>query len=147
MEQTNKGFSFLKLIKDHVEAGITHIPGHLLNRNAFFTYWKEITADNKWVPSHIFLLYDLILDRDPKKNSFTPITNKNKLNNGQNSWDGLMFAQHMVKYNSLHHPTPMEQKLIELSHVDVSTLMQRVDAITGKYPNITVAACNQVYTG
>lgn len=104
--------------------------------NEFFTYWKQITVDNKKVPSHIFLLRDLILGHDPKNGSFTPITNKNKLSNGQNSWDGLMFAVHMVKYNSLYHPTPMEQKLIELSHVDKFVLMQRVNEIN-----------NQVVTG
>lgn len=106
-----------------------------LNLNEYFAYWKQITANNTKVSSHIFLLHELILGRDPKNSAFTPITNKNKLYNGQKSWDGLEHAICILGRrlsDTIKQSTATEQKMIELSHADKSILIQRLNAIKSR---------------
>jgi len=98
----------------------------------YFAYWKSITRDNQKVPAHIFLLHDLILGRDPKKCSFSPITNKNKLDNGQNRWDSLMIAKFYVQFRAIKNPQLLEKTLLELSGTDVSALGIKVEEIKSK---------------
>jgi len=66
---------------------------------AYFKFWKEITADNAVLGSHYFLLHNLVLGRDPKRNGFSPVTNKNKLVNGHHKWGGLAGAVANVRWS------------------------------------------------
>lgn len=99
----------------------------------YFAYWKNITRDNEKLPAHIFLLHDLILNRDPKKNSFSPITNKNKLNNGCTRWSSLIQAKKALDFCSLNKPNKRESKLMELSATYNNTdLKAKLNCITSK---------------
>ena len=85
----------------------------------YFAYWKSLTHNNAKIPSHFFLLHDIILGRDPKKVSFSPITNKNKLNNGMKRWKGLEAAINRLVYSLKHEK---DSKLVELSGVGSTTI-------------------------
>ena len=97
------------------------------NLKEYFAYWKEITAKNAKLPASTFLLHDLILGRDPKKSAFTPITNKNKLANGQTRWQGLYWAIRNLEYKVKH--TAELKKMFELSGkypIEIATIANRI---------------------
>lgn len=64
----------------------------------FSIIWKALTAGRKVQPSYIFLLHDLLLDRDPRGSSFSMKTNKLKLANGQRPWEGVDTAAKNLYY-------------------------------------------------
>jgi hypothetical protein len=64
----------------------------------YYDYWRSLSRDNAKLPAHLFLLHDLIRGKEPRCNSFSPITNKNKLANGRNTWSGLYQAKYALSY-------------------------------------------------
>lgn len=99
----------------------------------YFAYWKSITRDNARLPSRTFLLHDLILNRDPKKGSFSPITNKNKLANGSRVWQGLEEAVSSLSFRlGRKDGSKEEKKLVELSGIDPAELKNRIGRINYK---------------
>ena len=95
----------------------------------YFAYWKSITRDNACLSPHIFLLHDLILNRDPKKGAFSPITSKNKLNNGCTRWQGLASACSNLGLWLDHSPNEKEMKLVKLSGLDVTEIKARKNVV------------------
>jgi hypothetical protein len=99
----------------------------IADMKAYFKLWKEITADKAKLSSSYFLIHDLILGRDPKKSAFTPITNKNKLMNGQTRWQGLSVAtMHVHRYLK---NDPLARQLIELSGNSVEAIAEKAGKI------------------
>ena len=96
----------------------------------FKTTWKQnieqINKSNR--AAGYFLLHDLILDRDPKRSGFTPITNTNKLTNGQDPWRGLKSAKLQVVW-LMRSNDALALKLIEESGVSKEEITDRLNAI------------------
>jgi len=95
-------------------------PTYQRDLSEYFNYWKSITVDNAKLSASTFLLHDLILNRDPKKHGFSPITNKNKLANGAHAWQGLRAAAHPFKWDRV--PTIEQAKMLELTGLSRSTI-------------------------
>ena len=100
----------------------------------FKTYWKSINPSSTAYPSAIYLLLDLIKGRDPKKSGFTPITNKNKLNNGMGAWDGLDLAKKHLRYILSNIDRLAENKseyaiiakrMLQLSNTEAADLIEK----------------------
>ena len=100
----------------------------------FKTYWKSIDPSTTAYPSAIYLLLDLIKGRDPKTSGFTPITNKNKLNNGMGAWDGLDLAKKHLRYilvnldrlaESKTNYAVVAKRMLELSQTSAEELIEK----------------------
>jgi len=97
------------------------------------TYWKNLTANHAKLPSKIFLLYDLLMERDPRKSGFSRITNPVKLANGQAEWSGLLEAKLDLQW-ALHDRNKLEPsneaiKLLKVAQVEPSTISELLKQI------------------
>lgn len=95
----------------------------------YYDYWRSLSRDNAKLPAHLFLLHDLIRDKDPKGNSFSPITNKNKLTNGSSTWHGLRQAVNALSFWISHGPNDREKKLMELAGMTPGDIQAKLSLI------------------
>ena len=101
-------------------------------KTEFNSIWLKnlATISRSQQASAFFLLYDLILNRDPKKSGFTPVTNNIKLANGQRPWQGLEKASRDLYHLIKHHKNSLIEDLIK--DQDLELLEQRRVAATAK---------------